>query len=237
MRPRERYLMHGAAGLGAEDLISLVLGTGAAGRSAPEISRGLLARFGGLPGLRAAPPGALAQEPGVGDARAVRLHAALTLAHRAGGPRCDGLIVDGPDAAATVLGPRLRGLTREELHAVYLDRRGRVLHVRRVSQGTDACTLVEPRQVYQPAVQLGAPRIAVAHNHPSGDARPSDADLRVTRQLVAAAETLRLQLVDHLIITDRAHTSLAALGAIRPHAPGVGMVAAPARPRPLSPSG
>ena len=229
MRPRERYLVHGPADLGAESLLTLMLGTGAGGRTASEISRGLLARFGGLPGLRAAPPGALAQEPGVGLARAVRVHAALALGQRAWRSPSTAR-VDGPDAAAVVLGPGLRGLTREELHAVYLDRRGRVLHVCRVSQGTDTCTLVDARQVYQPAVQLGASRVAVAHNHPSGDPRPSEADLAVTRKLVAAAETLQIQLVDHLVITDAGHTSLAALGAIPPHPVRVGLVAAPWAP-------
>jgi DNA repair protein RadC len=232
MRPRERYLVHGPDTLPAYALLALVLGTGSAGRTPEEIGRALLEAFGGLPGLRAAPPGALARVPGVGPARAVRLHAALSLAAR-GEHAPHAPAVHTPESAAAVLAPRLRGLPHEELHALYLDRRGRIRHVRRISQGTDHCTLVDPRQVLQPAVQLGVPRVVVAHNHPSGDPTPSEPDLRVTRGLVAAAETLRLQLVDHLVVTDETFTSLAAMGAIRDHSPGAGLIAAP----PLSPAG
>ena len=231
MRPREQYIVQGPDALDPRQLIALVVGTGAGGRSASEISDALLDHFGGLAGLRAAPPAALAAVRGVGEARAVRLHAALALGRRSGPPPTPLAITD-PDGAAAILAPRLRGLIHEELHGLYLDRRGRVRHVRCLTRGTDHCTLVDPRQVLQPAVQLGVARIVVAHNHPCGDPRPSDADLRTTRRLVRAAQVLQLQVVDHLIVTEHDVTSLARIGAIPTHDGAHGVVAGC-----LSPSG
>jgi len=231
MRSREQYIVQGPESLAPAQLLALVVGTGAGGRSASEISDALLERFGGLAGLRAAPPAALAAVRGMGKARAVRLHAALALGRRHGSTPLPPVVTD-PDTASAVLAPRLRGLLHEELHGLYLDRRGRVRHVRCLTRGNDHCTLVDPRQVFQPAVQLGVPRVVVAHNHPSGDPRPSEADLRTTRRLVRAAEVLQLQLVDHLIVTEEGVTSLAGMGAVPPHRGGAGTAAAF-----LSPSG
>lgn len=236
MRRRQRYLVYGPEGLGPEELLALALGTGTAGRTAEQIGRDLLQRFGSLAGLRESPPGALEKVSGIGAARAVQLHAALHLG-RFGAPMQASRVIDGPAAAAALLGPHLRGRTREAVHAAYLDRSGRVRHVRRIIEGTDAFTLVDPRLIYQPAVQLGASRVVIAHNHPSGDPRPSEADFRATRMLVDAATTLCLELVDHLIITEETHTSLAALGAIRAHAPHGGRNPACATLSGFSPSG
>lgn len=231
MRPRERYLLNGPDGLPARELLALILGTGAGGRTTLELGDALLERFGGLAGLRAAPPGALASIHGIGSARAVRLHAALVLGGRDPGAHT-GHTVHTPDDAFAVLGPRLRGLQHEELHGLYIDRNGRVRHVRRLTSGTDHCTLVEPRQILQPAIQLGVPRLVLAHNHPSGVLSPSEADLRSTRRVARAAEVLNIVLVDHLIVAGNAFTSLASLGAIPASVQG-GLTMS----EPLSPSG
>ena len=124
MPPREDYLLNGAHDLGDSDLLALVLGTGVRGQSARTIAFSMLEEFGSTLALAQAPPAALARVRGVGDARAVRLHAALQLGLRTGrgglppsGP------VTRPDAAAALLVPRFRGLAVEEVHALYLDRR------------------------------------------------------------------------------------------------------------------
>ncbi|MEC8422937.1 MAG: UPF0758 domain-containing protein, partial [Myxococcota bacterium] len=110
MRRRQRYLVYGPDGLGHEELLALVIGSGTAGRTADQIGRELLQRFGGLAGLRESPPGALEQVSGIGAACAVRLHAALHLG-RIGSPPPVASVVDGPAAAAALLGPHLRGRT------------------------------------------------------------------------------------------------------------------------------
>ena len=95
---------------------------------------------------------------------------------------------------------------------VALDTRHRVIGTTIVSIGTAAHTFLAPREVYRDALLLGASAIVVAHNHPSGDAAPSDDDRRITRRLARAGETLGVELLDHVIVGDPAWTSLARAG-------------------------
>lgn len=209
MMPRERYLLTGPDAAGAADLVALVLGTGAGGRSARTIAADLLDRFGGLHGLAQASPAALGAVRGVGPARAARLHAGLVLGQRARAEaRVDASPVDGAAGAAKWFVPALGGLAHEELHGLYLDRRNRPLAYRRLSTGSDAFTIVDPRQVLRPAVELGAAGLLVAHNHPSGDPTPSAEDLRATRSLASACATLGVPLLDHLVVGVRDWISL-----------------------------
>ncbi len=198
MRPRERYTLEGPDPFGPVELLALVLGTGAAGRPAPAIAAELLETFGGLAGIAQAPPAALARVPGVGPARAVRIHAACQLGRRVAPapPRR----VTCPSDAAAVLAPRLGGLPHEELHALYVDRGGRLLAVRRLTTGNDRSTIVDPRQALRPAVACGAGALILGHNHPGGSADPSPEDLAVTRRVGEAADLLGCVLLDHLIV-------------------------------------
>jgi DNA repair protein RadC len=216
MLPRERYLLAGPEGVGPADLIALVLGTGAGGRSARTIATDLLDRFGGLCALRAASPGAIAAVRGMGPARAIRLHAGLVLGQRA---VLDARVLSDPVLdAATAAGwfaPALDGLDHEELHALYLDRRLRPLAYRRLTVGSDGFTVVDPRQVLRPAVELGASSLVLAHNHPSGDPEPSDEDRRATRVLASAGTVVGVVLRDHIVLGGGRWVSLASRGEIR----------------------
>lgn len=225
MRARERYVHVGPAQFGDAELVGLLLGTGSAQRSALEMGAGLLARFGGLPGLAMAEPRALMEERGVGLARAVRLHAALQAGRRS--LRCDEgapLAVLGPEDAARHLVPGLRGLQVEQLHALYLDRMHRPVALRMLAQGSDRACVVDSRQVFRPAVSIGASAVVLAHNHPSGDPTPSAQDLEVTRRVDRAGRVLGVRLLDHLVVGASSHVSLAERGALQAwnsQAPGV----------------
>lgn len=210
--PRERYTVEGPEAFGDADLLALVLGTGAGGRGARHIAAELLERFQGLDGLARAPVDALTAVPGVGQARAVRVHAACVMARRARAVAVSR--VAGPHEAWRYLRPRMEGLDHEELFALYLSRSGAVRAARRVSSGGTAYTIVEPRQVLQPAVALGCAAVLLAHNHPSGDPEPSDADLACTHRVAAAAQILDLQLLDHLVIGDGCYVSMAERGVL-----------------------
>jgi DNA repair protein RadC len=215
MDRRARYLAGEPDHFDDAELLALVLGTGGPGRPALTVAQGALQRFGGLAALAQLPPSALLEVEGLGPARASQLHAALSAGRRSLRQIPDpGAPVDDPASAALHLRPGLVGLDVEELHALYLDRRHRLLGRRALTRGTDGHTIVEPRQVFRPAVQLGALRVVVAHNHPSGDPRPSAADRDVTRRLQDAGRILGIALVDHLIVTDADTTSMAALGLI-----------------------
>lgn len=215
MQPRERYIVHGPEELGDIELVALLLGTGAGGRSALSISADLVSRFGGLRGLARAEPDRLRTIPGVGLARAVRLHAALEAGRRAHVvPLPTSPVVSSPAEAAAVLLPRVRHLPVEELHALYLDRRNRLLGARRLTRGSDGFTVVDPKQVFRPAVELGAAGVLMAHNHPSGDPTPSAMDREVTRRTASAGKVLGVRLLDHLVLAGERWTSLAEQGCI-----------------------
>lgn len=215
MRPRERYTATGGGEFGGHELLALLLGTGTAQQSSLEVAVALLDRFGDLRALGRAQVQELAGVHGVGPARAVRLHAAFELGRRAlTAPERFEAPVLSAEAALAWLGPPLRGLTFEELHALYLDRRGRPLARRMLTRGSDAFTVVDPRQVFRPAVGLGAVAVVLAHNHPSGDPEPSSQDRDVTRRVAAAGRVLGVELLDHLVVADRGWTSLANQGCL-----------------------
>lgn len=120
--------------------------------------------------------------------------------------------VASPETAVAVVRPLLVGHDRERGVLVALDTRHRVIATSVVSIGTAAHTFLAPREVYRDALLVGASAIVVAHNHPSGDASPSDDDRRITRRLALAGETLGIDLLDHVIVGDPEWTSLARLG-------------------------
>lgn len=215
MRPREQYTLYGPERFTDEELLALIIGLGSAGRSSRELAAALLGRFGALPAVAEAPVEALRQVPGIGPARAVRLHAALQAGRRAArGVGSASPQVRGAEDAWLLLRPGLEGLEQEELHALYLDRRQQVLALRPLTRGSDGATIVEPRQVFRPAVQCGATSVIVAHNHPSGDPSPSAEDLAATRRLASAGQILGISLMDHLILGRGCYLSLRAEGAL-----------------------
>lgn len=212
MRPREHYLLAGPDSLGELDLLTLALGNGVAGRPARAIAADLLDQFGSVPAVAQAPPRALARVKGMGDARAVHLHAALSLGMRRALPTDDDLPVNGASEAARWLQPRLTGLPHEEIHALFLDRRLRPLAVRRLSMGTEAYAVLEPGQVFRPAIQLGCHAVVLAHNHPSGDPTPSAEDARLTERVRRGGELVGVHLVDHLVFGGGAWRSIVGEG-------------------------
>ncbi len=212
--PRERYQAFGPGGLGDVDLLALVLGTGVSGHSARAIATSLVEEFGGVAGIAAAPPGALERVQGLGVARAVRVHAACALGEHLARHRRPRLRVQDAASAWRLMRSVMEHLEHEELHAAYLDRRGRVLHLRRVTAGNDALTIVDPRQILRPAIQLGACSLVVAHNHPSGDPTPSAQDVEVTVRLARAADIVGVRLLDHLVLGAGRFVSLAEQGAL-----------------------
>lgn len=212
MRRRERYAVEGGEGVGDAELVALVLETGASGRGALQIAAELLERFGGLPGLASRQPHELRDVGGIGLARAVRLHAALTAGRRSYGAGDRELPVTDPAAAFAWLSPALRGLVDEELHALYLDRRRRPVARRCLTRGNDGFTVVDPRQVFRVAVGVGASGVILAHNHPSGDPTPSPQDRDVTSRVAQAGRVLGIPLLDHLVVGGDRYVSLAAEG-------------------------
>lgn len=208
-RPRERLALRGPAGLTSAELIAIVWGSGAIGRSATELADEALARHDGLTGLARASDIELERIAGVGPVRAAQLTAAFELGRR--------LLADWPAARWTVRSPRdvaerlvlqMGRLEREELRVVLLNTKNVVLRIATVYQGNVASSLVRVGELYRDAVRLNATGIILVHNHPSGDPTPSPDDLHLTAEALAAGRLLDIQLLDHLVVGHDAWVSL-----------------------------
>lgn len=208
-RPRERLALRGPGGLTGAELIGIVWGSGAAGRSAVELAEDALSRHDGLTGLARASDVELERIPGVGPVRAAQLAASFELGRR--------LLADWPAARWTVRSPRdvadrlvlqMGRLEREELRVVMLNTKNVVLRVATVYQGNVASSLVRVGELFRDAVRLNATGVILVHNHPSGDPTPSPEDLHLTAEALAAGRLLDIQLLDHLVVGHDAWVSL-----------------------------
>ncbi len=199
-RPRERLLKHGPAGLKTSELIAILLRTGTKDRPVLELAEFLLAHFGSLEALSRAPVGELVKIKGVGEAKAIELKAAFSLAVRLAQTEAESRAIDSSEDVARLLGEEMRLLDFESVRVICLNTKHKVLAVDEVSRGTLNESLFHPRDAYRHAVARQAHAVILAHNHPSGNVTPSDADVRVTRQMKQAGELLRIELLDHVIL-------------------------------------
>ena len=202
-RPREKLLRHGAAALGDNELVALVLGSGSRRGSALAVANGLLAAHGGLHGLARATCDDLARAAGIGRAKAAQLVAALELGRRTltRGPHARVRLATPREAAAFLM-PTFGSRPAEQFGIVLLDTKHRVLRTSVLTVGSLNASVVEPRDVFREAALGGAAAIVAFHNHPSGDPSPSPDDVELTRRLAAAGALLGIDLVDHIILGD-----------------------------------
>jgi DNA repair protein RadC len=213
-RPRERLKAHGAHALSSAELLAIVLGTGAAGRSALALAHEVLAWAGGsLRRIAGQPVAALTKLGGIGSARAIAVHAALELGRRAAGEeREDGAPMRSPRDVFAVFAPRLEDLPVEEFHVAVLDSQHRLERDVTITRGILNSSLVHPREVFREAIAERAAAVILVHNHPSGDPTPSADDRVVTEQLAAAGRLLDIPVHDHVIIGRGRYTSFAEAG-------------------------
>lgn len=220
-RPRERLRAKGADALATEELIAILLRAGTAGVSALDAARQLLKQFGTLDALARAKVEQLAALRGIGPDKAVTLKAAFTLAQRlARETHGTAPLLETPQQVADYLREDCRLREVEHFQVLLLNTRRRLIRIEpvSVSQGTLDTLLVHPREVFKAAIAANAAAILLAHNHPSGDPTPSEADIRVTRDLIRAGQLLKIEVVDHIIIgrrttdRDRDYVSLRELG-------------------------
>jgi len=209
-RPRERLLSWGADRISDGDLLAVLLGTGVRGRSAPMVALDLLRATGGLLPLSRAAPRELAQVVGIGEARAARIHAAFHLGRRALEQHTarEPVLRHAEDAYQR-LRPRLTGLAQEVCIVLALDARNAVISELEIARGRVNGVEVHPREVFRPLIQAAASGAVIAHNHPSGNAEPSNADLELTHRLRAAGHMMGIPILDHIIISDYGYRSLA----------------------------
>ncbi len=222
-RPRERLAEKGAAALRDAELVAILLRTGLQGRSAIEVAQDLLTQFGTFNRLAGASLKQLQSIKGIGRDKAITLQAAFALAQRMVGEfRRDSPTLDTPERIADLLREDARHYSVESFQIVLLNTRRRLIGIERISQGTLDTILVHPREVFRPAIAANASAIVLVHNHPSGDPTPSEADIRVTRDLIRAGQLLKIDVIDHVILghktreDGRDYTSLRELGYFYP---------------------
>jgi DNA repair protein RadC len=198
-RPRERLQALGVESLSERELLALVLRNGRTGESAVDLAGSLLATFGGLNGLARALPEELAAVPGVGLAKAASLVAAFRLAVLASRV-IEAPVLKSSADIASVAAEHLRGLRRERVLVLVCDGANRLLQVVTVSEGSLDRSLVPVREILNAVLRHDGRAFALAHNHPSGDATPSDADRRATVQVIAGAQAVGARFLDHVVV-------------------------------------
>ncbi len=212
-RPRERLYQQGPAALSDAELLAIFLRTGLRGCSAVELARRLLSEYGGLRPLLEADRQRFCRSPGLSLARYAQLQATLEMSRRhlqEGLKRGD--ILGSPEDTRRYLSLQLRSRPHEVFAAIFLDNRHRIIAFRELSQGTINGASVHPREIVREALHINAAAVIFAHNHPSGIAEPSQADISITRRLKETLELIDIRTLDHLIIGDGEVTSLAERG-------------------------
>lgn len=212
-RPREKLLETGPHPLSDAELLAIFIGSGQRGHDAVKSARALLVDHGPLRNLLDLEPSALAVVPGIGQARACQLVAALELSRRHLNSEMErGCLLTDGQAAGRYFASRLRPRKREIFAALFLDKRHRALAFEELFSGSIDRTEVHPREVLRRALAHNAASVIVGHNHPSGNPEPSAADRRMTERLHHALDMVDIRLLDHFIIGDGVPVSLAARG-------------------------
>jgi DNA repair protein RadC len=199
-RPREKLAALGPAALDNSELMALFISTGTKGRSAIDIGRDLISKYGSMGALGGLPVSELSKEKGLGLAKASKLAAAFELGTRVAREQMRDTPLDTPELIHDFFGPQLRHLSQEQVIVAVLDTRLRHIGTTLVSVGTVSESTAHPREVIRPVITRGAHGFVLIHNHPSGDPSPSRADEMVTRRIVEAAKLMQVCFFDHIII-------------------------------------
>lgn len=200
-RPRERLAALGADALSHAELIAILLRTGLKGVNAVEVGKQLLQKFGTLQSLAQTSVTDLQKVKGIGRDKAVTLVAAFALARKmAADLKSESPVLEAPEVIVNLLREDNRLLQVETFQVVLLNTRHRLIRVETISQGTLDTILVHPREVFKAAIAANAAALVLTHNHPSGDPTPSEADIKVTRDLIRAGQLLKIEVLDHIII-------------------------------------
>ncbi|NWD76655.1 DNA repair protein RadC [Pseudomonas gingeri] len=200
-RPREKLLEQGAASLSDAELLAIFLRTGVSGKSAVDLARDLLSRFGSLRNLLESDQKAFACQLGLGPAKFAQLQAVLEMArrHLAERLRRDS-VLESPRAVRDYLKAMLRHEPHEVFACLFLDSKHRVLAFEPLFHGSIDNASVYPRQVVKRALAHNAAALILCHNHPSGVAEPSQADHVLTKRLKTALEFVDVRVLDHFIV-------------------------------------
>jgi DNA repair protein RadC len=210
-RPREKLLAMGSQTLTDAELLAVMLGTGLPGQNVLQLAHALLEHFHGLAGLLQASPADLRAAKGLGgSARRAQLLAVLELSRRVLLQKMRKRdVMNNPDTVKQFLQLQMGAYPQEVFAVVFMDAQYRLLSFQEMFKGTLNQTSVYPREVVKLALEQGAAAVILAHNHPSGDVRPSAADSTLTRTLQTALSIVDVKVLDHIIVGPGIHWSMA----------------------------
>ena len=215
-RPREKLSAQGRRSLTDAELIAIMIGSGSRNETAVELSKRILHHYDNdLNKLGKASIAELSNFKGIGEAKAISIIAALEI-----GRRRNDFETTAPDTvgssrdAYNIMRRHLVDLYQEEFWILLMGRSQKVLGKELISRGGLSDVLVDPKIVYSIALRYMATGIILIHNHPSGNLKPSSGDIAITKRLSEAGKLLEIQVLDHLIITDKSYFSFADEGVI-----------------------
>jgi len=212
-RPRERLFTRGATALTDAQLLAILLRVGRRQSSAVDVGMEILRQLGGIGGLARCGLEELCSVPGIGEAKAAQIKAAVELGKRAlASPLSKGTKISSSRDLFNHFHSTLRDLRHEIFKVVLLDAKHAILREATVSEGSLTLSIVHPREVFSLAVKESAAAVIFLHNHPSGDPTPSHEDRILTARLVSAGEVLGIRVLDHLVIGDGRYVSFADQG-------------------------
>lgn len=209
--PRERLLEKGAAALSNVELLAILLRTGRDGKNVIEMAREVLRSGDGLlGGVAQMSVESLCRVSGIGPGKAVTLAAAFELGRRAASEKADdGCQLSSPARVFSLMLPVMKNLDHEECWALLLNKANRLICREKMSSGGMESTVIDSKSVIRKAIEKKASGVILVHNHPSGNALPSQADINQTRVLDKALKTCELSLLDHVIIGQNGYYSFA----------------------------
>lgn len=208
-RPQERLQRLGAGALSDAELLAMLLRSGSATCDVLTLSNLLIRRAGSLQALLTWSARDFEAVHGIGRVKALQLLAVMEIARRVLAQDIQAPpLLDTPDKVHAYLHPLLAGVQVERFYVLCLNRKNRLIRAEAVTSGTANASLVHPREVFRLVIREGSSAAICAHNHPSGDPAPSQADIQVTRQLRDAAKTLHIDLLDHVVIGQRGRDPL-----------------------------
>lgn len=209
-RPRERLRAMGEESLSTLELLNILLGRGGAGESVLLLSQRLLQKFGNLQNIANASLEELCTIKGIGFAKASQIKAAFELGKRSKNAPSDAshkIIIDAPLKATQFLSPQLHNQKKEHIIMLSLDTRKALIKKSLISIGTLDASIIHPRDIFKEAILNFAAGFILVHNHPSGNPDPSSDDIKITRQLIKAANFLDIAFLDHIIIGNPSYHS------------------------------
>ncbi|MBJ7537939.1 RadC family protein [Marinomonas transparens] len=215
-RPREKLIHQGASALSDAELLAIFLRTGTQGLSAVELARRVLTHFGGLRSLMSSSREEFCQGFGLGDAKYTQLQAVLEMSKRHQQEQLmRETIFTSAQHVRTYLSAQLRHSQREVFAVLFLDTQHRLIRYQELFMGTIDSAAVHPREVVKAALKHNAAAVILAHNHPSGIAEPSQADISITGKIKQALDLIDVRLLDHFVVGDGSPVSLAEMGLLQ----------------------